>query len=293
MVKATDWNKQGAIAGYGAWVWAAASICVMLWLGRSSQSGTVLGASPAMQVGTVIPSWAFLATPSIYGVFVLVAAILHLKARNASKPIDTSTEISDLRAKLAEKTDAAVARDGIITGLRETIKARDTTITELQWQVGNTQNQLLLYKQKEEASERAKEYQAGLLRRAPRLIINYARDGMIEKLSFHNDGETTAEAISVGQLTWTEQRPITLNHDLPPIPSKHTHVCAFTFEKSPSHGMQLLEFIRRHTPDDAATTVTLTFRGEDEREFRQDFALKTFGDNGGTVVWNPNRVRLP
>jgi hypothetical protein len=215
---ATDWNKHGAIAGYGAWVFAAASIAVMVWLARQPPPGAV---SANVAGGTsVIPTWALWTAPSIYAIGIIGAAVFHYMAK---------------RHVPSEAT-----------------------------------------KQKTSTED------------APKIVIEYKKEGLLQTLEFFNDGPQGAMEFQLQPLVWEEKRYITLAHLLPPLPSKHRHVCQMFFERSPGHGEALVDYMK-DIPNNTETTVTLIYSDQNSRMFSRKFTLTRFPDN--TLAWQPGEVK--
>src|SRR5208282_5888005 len=97
MAENTNWGKHGAIAGYGAWVIGAAGIGVMVWLGLHTPQPVVMPNTHPVLEAPLIPAWAFWVAPLIYGIFILMAAIFHFKAK---APRATEGELAGFKAEL-------------------------------------------------------------------------------------------------------------------------------------------------------------------------------------------------
>jgi hypothetical protein len=125
--------------------------------------------------------------------------------------------------------------------------------------------------------------------REPHLLINYS-GGLEQKLTFINDGETTAIIKAIGPLSWEEHRLITLWGPISPIPAGGREECQMWFDRSPNNGYELYQFMRESTPHDADTYVILSFEDSQGNAFNQRFSLTTTS-HSGTMVWQPGPVK--
>jgi hypothetical protein len=126
------------------------------------------------------------------------------------------------------------------------------------------------------------------LTEAPEVLVHYAREDA-ETLTFTNEGKSLAIGLSLGPLTWTEIRRLTLIREIPPLPIHHREVTEILFESAPGHGTPLKDFLRS-TPANTETRITVNYRDLKGNPYARDFTLKIFPDN--SVTWNPEPVRL-
>ena len=160
---------------------------------------------------------------------------------------------------------------------------------EARSQLADASNQLHRREQ-QRAEEAAKQRQrAELLDQAPQLLIHYSNTGSIETLEFINDGPSAVIGVSVGPLTWKEDRLIGLHSQLPPIPAKNREAVRMCFQDSPHSTAPMDGFIGGKNPPDAAS-VSVNYQDSQGTLFVRDFLLRSFPD--GRLVWNPGPVRL-
>jgi len=95
----TDWGKQGAIAGYGSWVWAAFGIGVAIWLGLRTQPPATHAWGTAVLV---------LSVAGIYSAGIVAAAFFNSKGRQSAPP----GEIPPSSTSSGDTTSAAVPFKG-------------------------------------------------------------------------------------------------------------------------------------------------------------------------------------
>lgn len=132
-----------------------------------------------------------------------------------------------------------------------------------------------------------------VLARAPHLLVKYRKnDGEgRETLTLSNDGPETALHVHVGPLKWEQEaRSIQLYRDVVALQANHEETVQIAFSSGPRSSTSLDDFMRSSTPNNAQTTVLVTFEDVRKRRFRQRFLLTTHID--GTLSWNPEPVQF-
>jgi hypothetical protein len=225
-----DWSKQGAIAGYGGWLFAALNIGGMFWIAYHpfSASAQIPQSSLAVQPGgtpLVIPSWALVVAPTIYAIAAITAAVFHFRARQVQLSCGTNRADGTTDAR-SDNPPRQGEIDGLTSRLAECLRA-------------------LKIHEDREASERDKASSAqAFLANAPRLWVEYEPESKQprkeEALKFSREGESAITGIMVCPLTWRaeEKYPITLFNNIGPLRSD-PFACSFTAFKQVGNSQQL------------------------------------------------------